>query len=232
MFSWGCNTKMRYETELMKWNGGWFKKIKSDAVSGYISGDISEYVESLGLKGKNVIDGGGNVGLYAIYFSKLVSENGFVHSFEIQEAMCEMIEENKKMNHATNIKVYHNALSDVSGKFVGFTRINYNDNYISTVGIRTEAGLRGEPHCGNVETIALDDLNIENIGLIKLDLEGHEPEALKGMDRTIREQKPHLIIELTEGYLKHEVPHVIKKIEDMGYEMKPLSDCNYYFRPI
>lgn len=223
---------MRYETEIMKWKDVWFIKIKKDAISGYINDDIVLYLKSLDLKGKNVIDGGGNVGLYAMYFSKLVGENGFVHTFEIQEVMCELAEENKKMNHSTNIKVYHKALSEVSGKMVGFTRIDYNEENPSSVGVKTEPGLRGQDHCGSVETIALDDLNIENIGLIKLDLEGHEPEALKGMSRTIREQKPHLIIELSEGYLKDEVPHIIKKIEDMGYETKPLTDCNYCFKPI
>ena len=40
-----------------------------------------------------------------------------------------------------------------------------------------------------------DSLEIENIGLIKIDVEGAELEVLKGALKTISNQKPNLIIE-------------------------------------
>ena len=41
----------------------------------------------------------------------------------------------------------------------------------------------------------IDSLNIENIGLIKIDVEGFEMDVLRGAEKTIRIQKPTLIIE-------------------------------------
>lgn len=54
---------------------------------------------------------------------------------------------------------------------------------------------------GFVPTIAIDDLNLPNCGLIQLDIEGYELNALQGAIRTITQFKPVLCIEFCEPWL-------------------------------
>ncbi len=47
-----------------------------------------------------------------------------------------------------------------------------------------------------VETIRLDGLDVDNVGLVKIDAEGHELAALRGAEGIIRRWRPNLIIEI------------------------------------
>ena len=52
-----------------------------------------------------------------------------------------------------------------------------------------------------VETIrvplrTLDSYNLSNIGFIKIDVEGHELDVLRGAEVTLRRDQPNLLIEI------------------------------------
>jgi len=215
-----------------KWEKFSILKIREDAMGIYINPDLMEAMGRMDLLGKNVIDGGSSIGLFSLYLSKRVGKRGRVYAFEIQPVINELAIDNATLNNRTNITFHNKAISDKSGNKVGFTHIDYTQQNISSVGIKTEPALRGESHCGEVETMALDDLNIENVGLIKLDLEGNEPKALDGMWETIDRCKPYLIVELSPTYLENKEQETIDKIISHGYSVKELSDCNYVFEPI
>ncbi len=48
---------------------------------------------------------------------------------------------------------------------------------------------------GTTKGVAIDDLDLDHCGLIKIDVEGAELLALRGADRTIRRYRPVLIVE-------------------------------------
>lgn len=54
-----------------------------------------------------------------------------------------------------------------------------------------------------VNTARLDDLSIENIGFIKIDVEGHEQAVLEGGLLTIQKHKPAMLIEANDNHLPH-----------------------------
>lgn len=208
-------------------------KIENDATTLSIAADIMNLIESIDLKDKNVIDGGCNIGIFSLVFSDKVGVNGKVYSFDVQSKMIEIAKKNASINRKKNIEFFNLALSDKSGNMVGFTEINYEGDYVSSGGIKTEPGLVNSSHCGSIETIAIDDVHLENVGLIKLDIEGYEPNALVGMWGTINKWKPHLIFELSDGYLgEQKVNEMVKEICGHGYKVHSLSDYNYYFEPI
>lgn len=217
-----------------KWNGYSISKIENDQTTMLISDDIMSELKKMNLSGKNAIDGGCNLGVFSLILSDLVGNFGIVYSFDPQKEILKLAIENAKQNGKNNVSFYNVALSDKSGEVVGFSNIDYESNeYVSSGGIKTEPSLCGQPHCGSIETLAIDDLKLNNIGIIKLDIEGYEQKALDGMWETIDRCKPYMIIELSDGYLGDEgVIDTIEKTKSHGYEVILLSDFNYLCRPI
>jgi len=56
-----------------------------------------------------------------------------------------------------------------------------------------------------IKTARLDDLKVENIGFIKIDVEGHEQAVLKGGLLTIQKNKPAFLIEANNSHSKEAV---------------------------
>jgi len=206
-------------------NGFLIKKIKNDTIELYPSKHISDFYRSIDVGGKNIIDGGSSVGVYALAFSYLT--NGFVYCFEMQPMIYSLCIDNVTMNKRDNIVCFNMALSDKSGVVVGFTPIDYASDNVSSVGIRMEP-------TGQIEilTTAIDDMEFKNVGLIKLDIEGSEPKALEGAWKTIDRDKPYMIIELSPVYLENKQQETIDKIISHGYTVEAIGDCNYICKPI
>ena len=75
-------------------------------------------------------------------------------------------------------------------------------------------------HKYKIESRRLDSLNIENIGLIKVDIEGFELEFINGSLNTIDKHKPNIIMENEIVY--NENPFKLFEVmQDLGY-------ANYY----
>jgi len=52
-----------------------------------------------------------------------------------------------------------------------------------------------------IELETLDSMKIPDVRFIKIDVEGHELEVLCGAQETIRQDRPHLLIEVREKHL-------------------------------
>lgn len=84
-----------------------------------------------------------------------------------------------------------------------------------------------------VKAIPLDQLGLNNVGLVKLDLEGSEPLALHGMAGTIVRCRPVMIIEVSKlvtryGFLLDAVPRFMHQL---GYRQVAISEPNRVFIP-
>src|SRR5262249_30908475 len=66
-----------------------------------------------------------------------------------------------------------------------------------------------------VETIRLDDLDVDNVGVIKIDVEGHELNVLRGAEDLVRRWLPILIVEIEEK--RAPVAGTIGLLESWGY---------------
>ncbi len=215
------------EIEIVKWEGFSIRKLLNDNMAVYVNEDVLEFLDSIDIDGKNVIDGGSNVGIYALVFSYRVGNNGTVYCFEQQEIIYELCKKNAILNNRNNIKCFNLTLSNKSNERVGYTQIDYEEKNISSIGIKTEPDGKIK-----VTTITIDDLRLENIGLIKLDIEGYEPRALEGAWKTIDRDKPYMIIELSPNYLHNGQAKVVEEIVSYGYSVKQISDFNYCCTPL
>jgi len=131
--------------------------------------------------GMNVFDLGANIGVFTLLASKLVGESGHVFSFEPEPYLFKVLKENINLNNLNNVSVYQTAISDK----VGTTNFSINleqdgDNRLNSKTMNVN-NLK-------VKTTTIDEFCKENslkIDFLKLDIQGSEPKALKGMKQTL-----------------------------------------------
>jgi FkbM family methyltransferase len=143
--------------------------------------------------GDTFADIGANIGVMSIFASRLVGNNGKVLSFEPHPETLEILRENLRLNHISNVTVHPFALGSTAGTAViesspiegnrGSARIN-KDSQAATV------------NNFNIEIRQTDDAIQSNIHLAKIDVEGFEMEVLKGGKKLFSSPNaPALILE-------------------------------------
>ena len=138
-------------------------------------------------EGDTIIDVGANIGTTVLSASKKVGQNGKVIAFEPQQLMSQCLNTNLTLNNITNVDVFNIALSSKDGW------AKLNDSEFTESGRYGEAGI--SEHGTDIKTMKLDDLKLKSCSLIKLDIEGHEWEALKGGNAFLSEYRPVVYME-------------------------------------
>ena len=130
-------------------------------------------------KNKVFIDGGAHMGAYSILLADSFKE---VHSFEAQRRTYNQLCGNIFLNEKNNVHAYNVALTKPSRANTTTTlSIVSEDGGGSTICEPHQPVLRQE----KVKTKTIDSFHLENVGLIKLDIEGNELSALQGATHTL-----------------------------------------------
>lgn len=158
----------------------------------FIVPDFNYYQHFYKVKTNDVIlDAGANCGHLAIFFSKLVGNEGIIYAFEPDRFNVERINNNRQLNKdlPDNIKIEELLLWD-ENKLVDFCELG-------TVG-SSAVWIPDADKCVQKEAIRIDDWvmnnNIKKIDFIKMDIEGAEIEALEGCEKTIQNLAPNFAI--------------------------------------
>jgi FkbM family methyltransferase len=69
-----------------------------------------------------------------------------------------------------------------------------------------------------VDMVTLDELNLDRIGFIKIDVEGHELSVLHGARRLLADQHPRLLVECENHYRPEAIESVALFLSDLSYE--------------
>ena len=142
-----------------------------------------------------LLDCGCNYGFYSFYTASL-SDNNFVISFEASSKTSEDFNKNLYLNNFKNVILNNLAVSDVDNNKVSFNE-SLNDWESSLSHNKFE-----EKKLTTINTITIDttlrkyDLN-DYFVFIKLDIEGHEFQAIKGGKNIIEKYNPIIIIEFS-----------------------------------
>lgn len=169
------------------------------------------------------IDAGSNVGLYSLYASPVVGENGKVFAFEPVTQSFIRLEENIALNDLTNIIPVKVALSDTDG----LSQIQLAENGFDAWNSLAKPSLGKLSGFENVKIQMLDHYLAEakvtdTISLIKIDVEGWEIPVLKGCETVLKDQSPVLMVEFTDknavnaGYTCKQLYCLI---QDYGYSL-------------
>jgi FkbM family methyltransferase len=143
--------------------------------------------------GWTVIDGGANVGYYTLLASRAVGPGGRVFAFEPDPASYEYLIRNLDANHCHNVSPLRIALSDQAGSFE-FEKSRFPG------GSHLATGASANGRLIRVETVRLDEFlaerEIKAVHMAKLDIEGAEVPALKGMAGLVGSfDAIHLVVE-------------------------------------
>lgn len=170
------------------------------------------------------LDVGANEGYFSVIAAKLVGPNGRVVCVEPQRRIRAILEKNLELNHVTNTRIVDAAISDSCG--AATLHISPDTNTGSTA-LRqsTVYPTRRE----QVDTITLsklfDTCGLEQVDLMKLDIEGFEYEAILGSPDLFREQRIRaLALELHGRALAardHASEDIIAFLKNCNYRMDP-----------
>ena len=171
------------------------------------------------------IDVGVYRGVYSYQMSKLSSH---VHSFEPNPLIYPYLEKNLK-KIIKNMTLYNIALSDKSeivdlkipNRFKTSNKNNHEERFkLGLATIHNENLLENNNYSlFKVRSEKLDNLiKNENIGFIKIDVEGHEKSVLVGAEKIIKKCKPNLLVEIEERHTNNKVQNIVNFINDLGYK--------------
>jgi FkbM family methyltransferase len=178
---------------------------------------------NLDISGKNVIDIGANNGQITVEFANLVGDNGKIFSFEPQRIIYYQLCGNVFINGLDNVHCFNVALGDNEG-LISIEKPNYFDNGPVNFG-NVHVGV--EENYELVQLNKLDSYNIDNVSIIKIDVQGYEKRVLLGAKETIMKNRPIIYIEIEEDQLQHygeDENSVIKLLNEYGYFCKRFND--------
>ena len=137
-----------------------------------------------------VIDAGANIGNHTLAFAVHARA---VYAFEPLREIFLLLEQNVARNHLDNVHLVNRALSDHSGSAV--LHVNRHGNIgTSSLYHRADRSEEQEIECiTGDEALALH--GVERVDFIKLDVEGHELNVIRGLERTLRRSRPVLLME-------------------------------------
>ena len=162
-----------------------------------------------------VLDVGANIGNHTMYYINECNAK-LVYCFEPVKDTFRILQKNIEINKLSNrVKLVNVGVGNNSGK----AKIaNYNVNNIGGTSIEVTKD-------GDIDVVAIDDMQIEGkIGMVKMDVEGFEVFALKGMMKTLDEHKPFITIEIRNKHINE----VCSMLTNIGYRYEKLDQEGDY----
>lgn len=158
-----------------------------------------------------VLDVGANIGHYSVRLSELVESAGRVIALEPVVDTFELLTANISRLSLKNVTLLNVAASETAGiKRMNIPTLStgLNNYYMASIADDGEI---------SVVALSVDQLDITGpVSLVKIDAEGHELSALKGMRKLLTKHKPVLIVEGGD-------PEVQAYLEGFGYSYKRLA---------
>lgn len=167
---------------------------------------------------------GANVGYFSLLAARCVGENGRVIAFEPSPRAAAHLAQTIERNHITQIQLEAKALGDERGELPLFLHEEacHSPSLVPQTGIAL----------GTVPVVRLDDYllqnGIEHIDLIKIDVEGFEPNVIRGLSHSLEKGEVDAILcELNDGWLtfNHQsAAQLHQLIEGFGFKTARTKD--------
>ncbi len=161
------------------------------------------------------LDIGANLGLFTFYLAR---HSTHVHAFEPNPLPFRLL---GKVVDA-NVTIHQMALTDRTGEVdlvVPKTSKGWSCN-----GAKLDASVDGGHVVVRVPGQRLDELDLGEVGFIKIDVEGHELAVLEGARETIARDRPNLFIEHEYLHVGSGMTALFRVLHELGYDGYFLED--------
>jgi FkbM family methyltransferase len=167
---------------------------------------------------RNSLDVGAHKGVYSYFLARC---SRHVYAFEPNPKSFAML----RRNLGRRVTVSPLALSNRSGPAllrVPCWASGYSNQgaSLSSVKVSDDDDYREL----RVQAARIDDLDIPDIGFIKIDVEGFEAEVLEGATQTLARDRPVLLVEIEEGHVMRPIEASIRDVEALGYQARILRN--------
>ena len=166
------------------------------------------------LKNKITLDIGANIGNHTVAFSKFSNK---IYSFEPNPKVFEVLKLNTR--DLKNVEIFNfGASSKKQSMHAKIPKLNCGAGSVSNK--EDEYKDSNSYYEFSFDLIALDtfkNISNEDIGLVKIDVEGHELEAFKGMKSLLKKNKPIILFEQNRGIINGSSDE-IEFLENIGYK--------------
>lgn len=172
--------------------------------------------------GMTVLDIGANIGYYALMELSKIGLSGTLIAVEPSPSNIQLLKKNLTLNQYNDIEIHQGAVSDTVGTKKFFLSQMSNLNTFHTEGSGAKY-LSGETV--DVETFTVPSImGGRNLDLIRMDVEGHEVEVLRGLLPAIEsaELNPAIIFETHMSCYgsDHDIEEPLRRLYSLGYSAK------------
>ena len=155
------------------------------------------------------VDIGANNGVYSWHMARL---SAGVVAFEPQRDHADLL----ARAFGTRVRVERVALSDASGSAV--LRVPTERHQDGRATIEAQNTLADhEVRSHEVPCRCLDSYGLPPVGLIKIDVEGHELAVLRGAKAILARDRPHLLVEAEDRHRPHAFRTLCAHLDTFGY---------------
>jgi FkbM family methyltransferase len=167
------------------------------------------------------IDGGANIGVHTIEWSRHMHGWGQVHSFEAQEVVFYALAGNIVLNNCLNARARLAALGERCGEMI-VPRPDYlRPASFGSLELRQREHTEpiGQPVSYDardgvkVPVVDLPSLNLDRLDFVKLDVEGMELDVLRGARAVLERHRPVMLIEM----IKSDRDAIQAFLTELGY---------------
>lgn len=184
---------------------------------------VTYVIESILKPGQTFVDIGANIGYFSLLAANSVGPHGKVIAFEPIEHNWSLFLKSIQVNGIDNIELHKMAIMDENKtvSMIQYERINSGSFHLLNTPHTNK-------HIYHVEGKRLDDiLDNQSVNVIKIDVEGAEGLAFRGMIETIKKNLPIIIIEYTPLSLmdisKISGDEFLRAFEEIGYTFQDVE---------
>jgi FkbM family methyltransferase len=141
--------------------------------------------------GDVVLDIGANIGTHTIALANMVKHGGVVLAIEAQRTIYNYLVANVAINNLLHVVCMNNAAGASTGPVLVPVLNPSAANNFGGVNVASQSA--GE----RIECVTVDSLGLTQCRLIKIDVEGMEPQVLWGSQQTIERYRPFIFVEAT-----------------------------------
>ena len=162
------------------------------AIAGFWEPNLTYEVVRTLRPGDTFVDVGANSGYYTLLASRLVGRTGRVVAIEGSPATFRRLEQNVARNGLTNVRCVQRAVMDRVGEVEFATQVAGASMKASAVHRDATSSIIRVP-CAPLDSLLLAE-EIATLRMLKIDVEGAEPQVFAGAHRILREAPRDLVI--------------------------------------